>query len=166
MSFSPTSLSTASACPPASVDPGFVAGKAVPHLVTRISERWTYALAVLVALASALLFAAGNRSLPAVLTAIALLGFAVGGVFAVMPKLVLAGVPRAETASVLSINQIARSIGMSIGSALAGFLLAATTPAGTMLPTCNGYLTATLWALPPLAVSALIAAANRSPRRS
>jgi predicted MFS family arabinose efflux permease len=144
---------------------GFVAGKAVPHLVTRISERWTYALAVLIAIASALLFAAGNRSLPAVLTAIALLGFAVGGVFAVMPRLVLVGVPRAETASVLSINQIARSIGMSIGSALAGFLLAATTPAGTMLPTHDGYLTATLWALPPLAVSALIVAAKRSPRR-
>jgi hypothetical protein len=78
------------------------------------------------------LFAAGNESLVLVLVAIALLGFAVGGVFAVMPKLVLVGVPQGETASAFSINQIARSIGMSIGSALAGFLLAATTLNGAM----------------------------------
>jgi len=56
-----------------------------------------------------------------------------------MPKLVLVGVPPGETASVLSINQIARSIGMSIGCALAGF---------------------------PLAASALIIATNRPPRTS
>lgn len=144
---------------------GFAAGKAVPRLIARITERWTYALSVVIAVASALLFAAAIRSLLAVLAAIALLGFAVGGVFAVMPKLVLVGVPHAETASVLSINQIARSIGMSIGSALAGFLLAATTPTGAMLPAQNGYLTAALWALPPLAVSALIVATHRFPRR-
>ncbi|MBB5158344.1 putative MFS family arabinose efflux permease [Saccharopolyspora phatthalungensis] len=143
---------------------GFVAGKAVPRLSVRNTERWTYAVSVLIAVASALLFAAGNQSLLAVLVAIALLGFAVGGVFAVMPKLVLVGVPQGETASVLSINQIARSIGMSIGSALAGFLLAVTTPNGAMLPTQDGYITAALWALPPLGTSALIIAANRSPR--
>jgi hypothetical protein len=45
-----------------------------------------------IAIVGALLFAAGNRSFLAVLAAIALLGFAVGGIFAVMPKLVLAGV--------------------------------------------------------------------------
>ncbi|MFI6173597.1 MFS transporter [Nocardia sp. NPDC051052] len=140
---------------------GFVAGKVVPRLIARITERWTYALSVAIAVASALLFAATIQSLLAVLAAIALLGFAVGGVFAVMPKLVLVGVPQAETASVLSINQIARSIGMSIGSALAGFLLATTTPNGTLLPTQNGYLTAALWALPPLVVSALVVATHR-----
>ncbi|HET6291299.1 MAG TPA: hypothetical protein VFG15_31725 [Amycolatopsis sp.] len=100
------------------------------------------------AAAGALLFAGGNRSLVLVLLAIALLGFAVGGLFAVMPKLVLVGVPPAETASVLSVNQIARSIGMAAGSALAGLLLAATTPDGALLPTQNGYLTTALWALP------------------
>lgn len=145
---------------------GFVAGKVVPRLITRVNERWTYALSAVVAIASALLFAAAHQSLLAVLTAIALLGFAVGGVFAVMPKLVLVGVPQGETASVLSFNQIARSIGMSIGSALAGFLLAATTPTGAMLPAQNGYITAALWAVVPLAASILIIAGTRSVRRS
>ncbi|MGF6888439.1 putative MFS family arabinose efflux permease [Nocardia sp. GAS34] len=144
---------------------GFVAGKSMPRLVARITERWTFGLSITIAVGSALLFAADNRSLLAVLAAIALLGFAVGGVFAVMPKLVLVGVPQQETASVLSINQIARSIGMAVGSALAGFLLAATTPSGAMLPARDGYITAALWALPPLVLSALIIATNRSERR-
>ncbi|MFI7118115.1 MFS transporter [Amycolatopsis sp. NPDC049868] len=143
---------------------GFIAGKAIPRLIARLTERWTYAFSVAIAVASALLFAAGNRSFLLVLVAIALLGFAVGGVFAVMPKLVLAGVPQGETASVLSINQIARSIGMAVGSALAGLLLAAATPDGALLPARNGYLTTTLWALPLLAVSAAIIVTNRAPR--
>lgn len=145
---------------------GFVAGKAVPQLIARIAERRTYALAVVVAVASAMLFTVAGGSLLAVLAAIALLGFAVGGVFAVMPKLVLVGVPHEETASVLSINQIARSIGMSIGSAIAGFLLAASTPIGAVFPDQNGYVAAALWALPPLVVSALIIATNRPARAS
>ncbi|WP_040793513.1 MFS transporter [Nocardia paucivorans] len=143
---------------------GFLAGKAVPRLTARITERWTYALSVVIAAAGSLLFAVGSRSLLAVLAAIALLGFAVGGVFAVMPKLVLVGVPHEETASVLSINQIGRSIGMSIGSALAGFFLAAATPNGAMLPTENGYIGTALWALPPLTAGALIVATHRTPR--
>ncbi|MER6663433.1 MFS transporter [Amycolatopsis japonica] len=143
---------------------GFVAGKAIPRLIARLTERWTYAFSVVIAVASALLFAVGNRSFLLVLVAIALLGFAVGGVFAVMPKLVLAGVPQEETASVLSINQIARSIGMAVGSALAGLLLAAATPDGTLLPSRAGYLTTALWALPLLAVSAAIILTNRAPR--
>ncbi|WP_218025853.1 MFS transporter [Nocardia miyunensis] len=144
---------------------GFVAGKAMPRLVARITERWTYAFSTAIAIASALLFVVGSRSLLVVLAAIALLGFAVGGVFAVIPELVLVGVPREETASVLSINQISRSIGMSIGSALAGFLLSATTPIGATLPTRSGYITAALWALPPLAASALIIATQRPARQ-
>lgn len=144
---------------------GFVAGKSLPYLVARITERWAYALSTVIAIAAVVLFVAADRSLLAVLVSIALLGFAVGGVFSVMPKLVLVGVPGAETASVLSINQIVRSIGFSTGSAVAGFLLAAATPAGSMLPTSDGYITAALWALPPLALSALIIAVRRSSRR-
>ena len=143
---------------------GFAAGKALPGLIKRIAEWWAYALSTVIALAAALLFALGVQSLVAVLAAIALLGFAVGGVSAVMPRLVLAGVPQAETASVLSINQIVRSIGFSAGSAVAGFLLADATPTGTALPAQSGYVAAASWALLPLAVSALIIATHRSAR--
>lgn len=94
------------------------------RLVDRITECWTYALSAAITIAAALLFAAANGSLPAVLAAIALLGF-------------------------------------SISSALAGFLLAAATPTGTMLPAQGGYITAALWPLPPLAASVLIIAGTR-----
>lgn len=143
---------------------GFVAGKALPGLINRIGEWWAYALSTVIAIAGALLFAIGVQSLVPVLAAIALLGFAVGGVSAVMPTLVLAGVSQAETASVLSINQIVRSIGFSAGSAIAGFLLAGATPSGTVLPSQSGYVTAASWALLPLAVSALIIATHRRAR--
>ncbi|OZM73497.1 MFS transporter [Amycolatopsis antarctica] len=140
---------------------GFVAGKSLPRLVSRITERWTFALTAALAIVAAVLFAVAHGSLLAVLTATALLGFGVGGVSAVMPGLVLVGVPPAETASVLSVNQIVRSIGFSVGSALAGLLLADATPAGAVLPEEGGYVTAALWALVPLAASALIVTGSR-----
>jgi hypothetical protein len=71
-----------------------------------------------------------------------------------MPTLVLIDVPKPETASVLSINQIVRSIGFSIGSALAGALLAASTSPGALVPDESGYTSAALWVVPILAISA------------
>ncbi|MDI2030423.1 MFS transporter [Saccharopolyspora sp. TS4A08] len=143
---------------------GFAAGKAQPALVSRLAERGTYALSTGIALAAALLFAVADQSLPLVLGAIALLGFAVGGISSVMPRLVLTGVPHGETASVLSINQISRSIGFSTGSATAGLLLTTATPSGTLLPAQSGYTAAALWASLPLVLSALIVAGFRPGR--
>ncbi|MER7012101.1 MFS transporter [Saccharopolyspora sp. NPDC000359] len=140
---------------------GFVAGKVLPGLVARFAERWTYVVAAAAVVVAAVVFASATGSLVVVLVAMAVLGFGVGGVSAVMPKLVLDGVPPAETASVLSINQIVRSIGFSVGSALAGLLLAAATPAGALLPDRGGYVVAALCAVLPLVVSALIIVAGR-----
>ncbi|WP_246155118.1 MFS transporter [Saccharopolyspora hirsuta] len=140
---------------------GFVAGKVQPGLVARFAERWAFAISAIAVVIAAVVFASATGSLVVVLIAMALLGFGVGGVSAVMPRLVLVGVPPAETASVLSINQIVRSVGFSIGSALAGLLLAAATPAGALLPTSGGYIAAALWAVPPLVVSVLVVAGRR-----
>ena len=134
---------------------GFVAGKLAPNGVKRFSERWVYTASAVSVMIAAVLFAAASDSLLAVLAAMAILGFGVGGVSAIMPKLVLVDVPQPETASVLSINQIVRSIGFSIGSALAGLLLAAATPSDTLLPDEHGYVTAALWVLPLLAITAV-----------
>lgn len=127
---------------------GFVAGKVAPVGIARLSERWVYVTAVVSVMIAALLFAIGSGSLIVVLVAMTVLGFGVGGVSAVMPRLVLAGVPKPETASVLSINQIVRSVGFSIGSALTGLLLATATPHGDLIPTHHGYVSTALWVLP------------------
>ena len=135
---------------------GFIAGKVIPGLIALITARWAYAAAALSVMIAAAIFAATTESLILVLVAMAVLGFGVGGVSAVMPKLVLLGVPGSETASVLTINQIVRSIGFSIGSAIAGLILTLATPEGTLLPVQGGYVTAALWVLLPLAASSLI----------
>jgi MFS family permease len=113
---------------------------------------------------AAIIFASAPGSLSAVLAAMAVLGFGVGGVSAIMPRLVLVNIPMPETASVLSINQIVRSIGFSIGSALAGLLLAAATPVDSLFPDEHGYVTAALWVLPLLAVSTVAILFVRHPK--
>lgn len=133
---------------------GFVAGKLSPHAVKRFSDRSVYAASVASVMVAAAIFAVGAHSLVVTLIAMAVLGTGVGGVFAVMPKLVLASVPQAETASVLAVNQVVRSIGFSIGSALAGLLLAAATSPGSLLPGEHGYTRSALWVLPMLTISA------------
>lgn len=124
-------------------------------LLTRYVQTPAAAVSVMIAAA---LFAAAPDSPIAVLCAMAVLGFGVGGVSAVMPKLVLAGVPQTETASVLLINQIIRSIGFGIGSALAGMLLAGATRPGALSPEEHGYVTAALWVLPLLTLSVVVVA--------
>jgi predicted MFS family arabinose efflux permease len=144
---------------------GFVAGRLVPGVGRRIGDRWTYvSVGGAVAVAAALLAVAPD-SLSAVLASMTVLGFGVGGVSSVMPRLVLVGVPRTETASVLSINQIVRAIGFSIGSALAGLLLAAATHPGALVPDQAGYVVAALVVLPVMAVSIATIVVRRAPAR-
>ncbi|WP_040164134.1 MFS transporter [Microbacterium gorillae] len=132
---------------------GFVAGRTTPPLIVRVGDRGAFVVAIGAVMLAAVVFAAGTTSLILVLVAMAVLGFGVGAVSAVMPALVLTGVPAAETASVLTVNQVLRQIGFSVGSALAGAMLAAATPAEGEYPTPDGYLVAAWWALPPLALS-------------
>lgn len=132
---------------------GFVAGRLTPRLTDRVTARWTYVFFAAFVIVAAGLFSISPGSIISTLTAMALLGFGVGGVSAIMPRLVLDEVPQTETSSVLSLNQIVRSIGFSIGSALAGLLLANATPTRTLFPTEDGYAIAALWALPLLIIS-------------
>jgi predicted MFS family arabinose efflux permease len=141
---------------------GFVAGRLTPWMTGRMSARWTFAIHAGCVILAAALFAALPGSVSVTLVAMAVLGFGVGGVSAIMPRLVLAGVPQHDTSSVLSINQIVRSVGFSIGSALAGLLLATATPAGALFPNERGYTIAAACVLPLLVLSALIILMSRS----
>jgi MFS family permease len=142
---------------------GFVAGRLVPRFARRVGARATFVCGVLAVAVAAVLLAAAPGTLAVLLAAMGVLGLGVGGVSAVMPSLVLAGVPGSETASVLSVSQVVRAVGFSMGSALAGALLAAATPAGALVPPEHGYVTAALWALPLVALSALPLLARRRP---
>lgn len=135
---------------------GFVAGRLTPWLTARMSTRWVFAIYAGFVMIAAGLFAIAPDSIAAMLTSITVLGFGVGGLTAVMPTLVLNGVPQTETSSVLSINQIVRMIGFSIGSALAGLLLATATPSGALFPDKHGYAAAAIYVVPLLGLAAVI----------
>jgi predicted MFS family arabinose efflux permease len=134
---------------------GFLAGRLTPWIADRLTANWTFIAYAITVMLVAGLFAVAPDSLSATLISMAVLGFGVGGVSAVMPRMLLADVPHTETSSVLSMNQIVRSIGFSIGSALAGFLLATATPSGTV-PHEDGYRIAAICVLPLLAVSGAV----------
>jgi predicted MFS family arabinose efflux permease len=134
---------------------GFVAGRLTPRLAASLGDAWTFVVCAAAVMVAAVLFALLPQSLLATLAAMGVLGYGVGGASAVMPALVLAGAPVEETASVLSINQIVRSVAFSIGSALAGLLLAAATGAGDVFPSQVGYALAALCVVPLLLISGI-----------
>ena len=69
-------------------------------------------------------------------------GLGVGGVFSGLPALIVTAVPPGETGSAMSLNQVLRYVGFSLGSALTATLLEAATPAGSRYPAPGGYTTA------------------------
>jgi MFS family permease len=66
-------------------------------------------------------------------------GLGVGCIFAALPGLIVAAVPPGETGSAMSLNQVLRYVGFSVGSALSATLLEAATPDGAAFPGSSGY---------------------------
>ena len=102
-----------------------------------------------------------------VLVVMGLAGLGVGCTFAAMPGLVIRAVPATETGSAISVNQVLRTVGYSLGSALTGTVLEGATPHGAALPTGDGYTTAAvlgiaIWVVTGL-VSAVLPGAGRQP---
>lgn len=71
-----------------------------------------------------------------------LLGVGVGTTFAAMPALIVASVPEHRTGSAMSLNQVLRTVGGALGSALAATVLAADTPPGRRFPGEGAFTTA------------------------
>ncbi|MGB3886418.1 hypothetical protein [Gordonia sp. (in: high G+C Gram-positive bacteria)] len=71
-----------------------------------------------------------------------LLGFGVGAFSAVMPQAILAVTPPDQTAASMIVNQVVRSVGFPVGSAVSRLILAAHTAVGAFAPAESGYSTA------------------------
>jgi MFS family permease len=123
---------------------GFMAGRAVDLLFTRITTYMTVAVNAVVMAGGSMLFALDRSSTPLLVTAIALLGGGVGGLSATVPRIILAVTARDETARAMSVNQVLRYTSFSLGSAVSALVLAAFTPARSTFPTREGY-TAAAW---------------------
>lgn len=137
---------------------GFLAGRLAPKLRDRTGSFTLLTGSAVVVLAACALFAAirtGGVAWP--IAAMSVLGFGVGGVSATMPQAILAVTPAKETAAAMSVNQVARSVGFSVGSALSALILAANTPTSHFTPTDHGYTTAAWIAATLAAISIALA---------
>lgn len=86
-------------------------------------------------------FATLHGSLWELYLVMAIAGLGVGCTFAALPALILRAVPAGMTGSAISFNQVLRSVGYAVGSALAGTVLEAFTSPGEP-PRLAGYRTA------------------------
>jgi MFS family permease len=122
----------------------FIESRINPFLRRHLTLAALVPVACVIVLLAALLFAAFRESIWNVLAVMGLTGLGVGTLFATVPALITASVPAAETTSAVVFNQVARTIGVTIGSALCGIILEAATPAGGSIPRDSGYTTAAL----------------------
>ncbi|XVQ90339.1 MFS transporter [Microbispora siamensis] len=123
---------------------GFIGGRLVRPLRARLTPAAVLAAGGAAVLAALMLFALARGQLWLAFAVMGVLGLGVGVFSAAMPAAILAVTPAQETSSAMSFNQVVRSVGFSIGSALGGLTLAAHTPAGSAFPAESGY-TAAAW---------------------
>jgi predicted MFS family arabinose efflux permease len=134
---------------------GFLAGRLTPPLHLRIGAGRLLAAGASVVLAGFVLFALARSHLALVLVSMGVLGFGVGSFSAAMPAAILAVTPTSETSSAMSFNGLVRSTGFSLGSALGGLVLAASTGAGRAFPANGGYTLAAWVGVAAMTLTAL-----------
>jgi MFS family permease len=142
---------------------GFAAGKLAPVVRRRIGAPALLAASAVVVLGAFALFALARSDLAEVLLEMAILGFGVGSFSAAMPAVILTVTPEEETSSAMSFNQVVRSGGFSVGSAVGGLILATGTRAGHLFPADGAYATAAWLGAAVMAVTAIICAGLRRP---
>jgi MFS family permease len=145
----------------------FLASKASTALARWISPTRILPIGVLLFGAGLVMFATARSRLWEIFVIMAVAGAGIGSSFAVMPRMIVGATPPEETASALALNQVLRTVGYSIGSALAATILTAHTAHGALFPANKGYTVAALFALGLCVVTALISTLlpNRERRR-
>ncbi|MFT4042499.1 MAG: MFS transporter [Gordonia sp. (in: high G+C Gram-positive bacteria)] len=151
---------------------GFVAGKLTPRARERVEAPLVLAGSAIIVLVAFVVFAAARSNIVELLIAMAILGFGVGSFSSAMPGVILAVTPANETTSAMSVNQVVRSVGFSLGSAVGGLILATRTT-GTF-PNDSAYTTAawigsvimaatTVACLPPTIINSRLTQPNGEP---
>jgi predicted MFS family arabinose efflux permease len=138
---------------------GFVGGKCTVRLRERTGAPMSLAGSAIVVLGAFVLFAVARSHVAELLVAMAILGFGVGSFSAAMPAVILAVTPKSETSSAMSFNQVVRSVGFSLGSAVGGLILAAGTDPRRVFPTDTAYATAAWVGAATMAAAAMTSVA-------
>lgn len=116
-------------------------------------------LGFIVALA---LFATHRDQLWQIFVVMGVAGVGMGCSFAVMPRMIVSVVAPEETGSALAMNQVLRTVGYSIGSALSATILTAHTAASSRFPTNSGYTLGAIVAIGLVALAGVIAVVLQS----
>jgi MFS family permease len=119
-----------------------VAAAAVSILIRHIGPKWPLFIGTVVATGTFAFLLGRHDAHWHFYLATGLLGLGLGLVFGAIPTLLNSGVSPEQTSSANSVNATLRSIGGSIGTAIATAILAANTLPGVPLPAFGAYSTA------------------------
>lgn len=134
----------------------FVASRCLTAYTKRFGVRSMIPFGSLMFATSTLVFAVEHRALWEAFFAAGLAGIGIGFTFAAMPGFVVRAVPASETGSAMGLYQVLRSIGLSLGSALAAAVLVSFTPRGHIYPSYEGFRVTLIVATALCAVTALL----------
>ncbi len=145
---------------------GFLGGRLVHPLRNWLAPATVLAAGGMAVLSALTLFALSRSHLWLSFTVMGMLGLGVGVFSAAMPAAILAVTPPEETSSAMSFNQVVRSVGFSIGSALGGLTLAVYTPVSSRFPADTGYTTASWLGAAAMGITVIAALTLRQAPRS
>nr|WP_221243070.1 MFS transporter [Conexibacter arvalis] len=145
-----------------------VAAPFAGRIGARRGSKGPLVVGALLTTASLLLFAVAHGSPAALLLWGALQGAGIGAAFAALPNLIIEAVPQHQTGEATAVNTLLRNVGASIGSQIAGTVLAGSVLASTGAPSDGGFTLAfaigAATALLAAAVAALLPGAVRARR--
>jgi len=117
----------------------FAASRCLRAYTNRFGVRSMIPFGSMVFAASTLFFGLEHQALWEAFVAAGIAGIGIGFTFAAMPGFIIQAVPASETGSAMGLYQVLRSIGLSLGSALASAILISYTKAGETYPTYQGF---------------------------
>jgi predicted MFS family arabinose efflux permease len=117
----------------------FISSKVVTWASRWIAPNQVLPLGAFAFSAALLLFSTARGQLWEIFLAMGIAGIGMGCSFAVMPRMIVSATPAHQTSSALALNQVLRTVGYSMGSALAATILTAHTATGSEFPSDRGY---------------------------
>jgi MFS family permease len=117
----------------------FAASRCLATYTKRFGVRSMIPFGSVIFALSTFFFTVEHRFLWEAFVSAGIAGLGIGFTFAAMPGFVVRAVPASETGSAMGLYQVVRSIGLSLGSALATAILAAYTRHGLTYPTYAGF---------------------------
>ena len=141
----------------------FAASRFTPWLSRYVPRRLSVPLGASAFALASLFFTLFHGALWEPFLASGMAGLGVGLSFAIMPSFIVASVPPSDVGAALGFYQLSRNIGLSVGSALAGLIIAHETRRGAALPPLRGFTLTTSLAVLILLLVALLAFATLVP---